>query len=213
VIITKLKTNTLHELRQSVKKGFIIHTLIFLCVLQFTLQNFTQLDAVRPLLFPSNLSSLFETHQYWRLITPVFIHFTFSHLISNLFLFWYFARVINTYSPIVFVSLIFVAALVGDLGEFLLVDEKFGGISGIDFALFGFIFCYQKIRPEGELSIDPLVSSVVILFLLLTATDWFGQYAFYAHLTGLIVGLIFGFIFAKKDKHLQEKTSPFKKGE
>jgi len=186
---------------------------MLLCIFQFTIESFTQVDTIKMLLFSSSLQSLFDSHQYWRLITPVFIHYTLIHLLSNLFLFWYFAKSINQYSRTVFLLLFLLSAVISNTAEFILVDEKFGGISGVNFALFGFIFIYQQLKPNGSLFINLEFSIAVFAFLLLSATDWIGDYSFVSHLSGLFTGFTLGFAFAQRDKYLPEQTSPFEKGD
>jgi len=99
------------------------------------------------------------------------------------------------------------------MAEFLIVDEKFGGISGVNFALFGFIYIYNQIEQNNLFYTSTEINIAVVIFLLLTATDWIGDYAIINHLSGLFVGIVFGYLFAKKDKHLLSQTSPFEKGE
>jgi len=197
--LSNLKTNKLFHIFNSIKTDLNIYAIMLLCILQFAIESVTQIDTLHALLLPPSLLSLFDTYQYWQLFTPVFVHFTFTHLLSNLFLFWYFGKSINQYNRYTFLLLFLVAAVISNMAEFLIVDEKFGGISGVNFALFGFIFIYHRLKPNGALFINSEFSIAVLVFLLLTATDWIGDYSFISHLAGLLVGLVFGFAAARKD--------------
>jgi len=208
-----LKTHNLSKIIHLAKRDISIYIIMLLCILQFFVEYFTAIDTIRILLYPSSLLNLLDNFQYWRLITPVFIHFTLIHLLSNLFLFWYFAKSINAYSQTIFLLLFTLSALLSNAAEFIIVDERFGGISGVNFALFGFIFIYHQFKPQDQLFINLEFSIMVFVYLLLTATDWIGDYSFVSHLSGLLVGLVFGLIFAKRDKYLHKQTSPFGKGE
>jgi len=193
-----LKTHDLSNLIHLAKRDIAIYIIILLCFLQFFVEYFTTTDTIQILLYPSSLVDLLNNFQYWRLITPVFVHFTLLHLLSNLFLFWYFAKSINAYSRTVFLLLFIASALLTNAAEFIIVDEKFGGISGVNFALFGFVFIFHLLKPNDPFFISSEFSIAVFLFLILSATDWLGDYSFYSHLSGLIIGVGLGYFLVQK---------------
>lgn len=106
---------------------------------------------------------------------------------------------INWYSRQAFLLLFIVAGVVSNTAEFIMVDEKFGGISGVNFALFGFIFMFHLIKPNGSLFINREFSIMVFAFLILSATDWIGDYSFVSHVSGLLVGMMMGYLLVKKE--------------
>lgn len=184
----------LTQLWQAIRLNPLICLVMLLCVVQYAYASLWGFNPNNSLSYPESWTSLFETHQYWRLLTPVFIHFSLMHLLANLLVFWLLATPIYWYHRRVFMLLLLAAALVGNGAEFVMIDEKFGGISGVNFALFGFLLVFQQCQPKGPLYIDRSLSLGFLAFLLISATDWLGHFAFYNHLGGFIVGAAFGFV-------------------
>ena len=92
-------------------------------------------------------------HQYWRLITSIFIHIGFIHLFLNNYALWIIGREIEQiYGSVRFVVLYLVTGVIGSLGSYIFNPEATSaGASGAIFGLFGvmatFAFKYRKEIP------------------------------------------------------------------
>lgn len=94
-----------------------------------------------------------EQHQYWRLITSIFIHIGFIHLFLNNYALWIIGQEIEQiYGSARFVVLYLITGVVGSLGSYIFNPQATSaGASGAIFGLFGvmatFAFKYRKEIP------------------------------------------------------------------
>ena len=96
-----------------------------------------------------------EQHQYWRLVTCVFIHIGFAHLIMNNYALWILGQEIEQiYGSSRFVLLYLASGIVGSLSSYVFMPQnRSAGASGAIFGLFGvmatFAFRYRKEIPAA----------------------------------------------------------------
>jgi membrane associated rhomboid family serine protease len=95
-----------------------------------------------------------EQHEYWRLITSIFIHIGFIHLFLNNYALWIIGREIEQiYGSARFVTLYVLTGLIGSLASFVFNPAATSaGASGAIFGLFGvmatFAFKYRREIPQ-----------------------------------------------------------------
>lgn len=95
-----------------------------------------------------------EQHQYWRLITSIFIHIGIIHLFLNNYALWIVGQEIERiYGSARFVTLYLATGIVGSVGSYVFNPQATSaGASGAIFGLFGimaaFAFRYRKEIPE-----------------------------------------------------------------
>jgi membrane associated rhomboid family serine protease len=93
-------------------------------------------------------------HQYWRLVTCIFIHIGIIHLLMNNYALWIIGQEIERiYGSARFVILYLATGIVGSVGSFVFSPQATSaGASGAIFGLFGvmaaFAFRYRKEIPE-----------------------------------------------------------------
>lgn len=181
----------------SIKQNLTYWPIVLLGLLSLLASPFISAVGMELLLLPDSWQKLTESQQYWRLLGTSFVHFTEMHLLTNIVVLVMLAHPVYIFSKRYFWAVMILCSLSGNLMEWYLVDAKFGGLSGACFGYFGFLFAYTLRHKQGSLFLNPLYSGLIWLTLLLTATDWFGHYAFYAHLGGTICGIALGLIAAK----------------
>jgi GlpG protein len=108
--------------------------------------------------------------EVWRLVTPIFIHFGPAHLVFNMMALYVLGGPIEERrGPVRYLLLVLVLALSSNLGQyflgfpvflpggaFILVPlGEFGGMSGVDFGLFGYLWMKTRLEPQLGLEIDP----------------------------------------------------------
>ena len=87
--------------------------------------------------------------QAWRLLTPIFIHFGFIHLLFNLLWLKDLGAMIERLgSPRLFLSLVVVIGIVSNVGQYLIYGPFFGGMSGVVYGLLGFVWMKSKFDPH-----------------------------------------------------------------
>ena len=100
-------------------------------------------------------SLIAEHHEYWRLITSIFIHIGFIHLLLNNYALWIIGREIEQiYGSARFVSLYLITGIIGSLASYVFNPGAVSaGASGSIFGLFGvmaaFAFRYRKEIPQA----------------------------------------------------------------
>ncbi len=141
----------------------------------------------------------FTDWQAWRYITPAFIHFSVLHLVFNLLWWWYLGGQIEQRlgSGKLFILLIVGAAL-PNIAEFFASGPRFGGLSGVVYALLGYSWLRARLQPACGLAMPPALMGFMLVWLVLGFFDMLGtSTANMAHLAGLLVGLAQGWL----DRH------------
>ena len=136
--------------------------------------------------------------EVWRLVTPIFIHWSFFHLLFNLFWLRDLGGMIEMRrGSSRLLGLVVLAALLSCLAEFLweLPDvATFGGMSGVVYGLFGYVWVKDRFQPHLGLSISKETSMIMLAWLLLCMTGMVGPIANAAHVAGLVVGAATGWL-------------------
>ncbi|MDF2576612.1 MAG: hypothetical protein K0S74_96 [Chlamydiales bacterium] len=157
-----------------------------------------------------DLSIAFEkirAGEWWRIITPIFLHANLIHLALNLVWFVTLGSQIEERLLLFrYLSLIVVIAIVSNTCQYLMTGWHFVGISGVITGLLGFIWARQKIAPWEGYSLLPSTARMLLIFLLLTflfevyavIAAWLDLPIFQsiiantAHVTGALIGLMLG---------------------
>lgn len=141
----------------------------------------------------------FTDWQAWRYVTPAFIHFSVLHLVFNLLWWWYLGGQIEQRlgSGKLFILLIVGAAL-PNIAEFFASGPRFGGLSGVVYALLGYSWLRTRLQPDCGLAMPPALMGFMLVWLVLGFLDMLGTpTANMALLVGLLVGLAQGWL----DRH------------
>jgi len=139
-------------------------------------------------LWPKQLAAV-RQGQVWRLVTPMFIHFSPMHLLFNLVWLVQLGRAIEVQrGTLRFVLLVLVSSALANLAEYFWSGPTFGGMSAVNYALFGYIWIKGRFQPQLGLSVGEQTSIILIAWLFLCMTGWMGPVANAAHVAGLIVG-------------------------
>lgn len=146
------------------------------------------------------LSETLASGQWWRLITPIFLHFGWMHLVFNLMWAWVFGEMIEkNQGHWRLVLLVVFAALVSNSAQFLFNgSSQFGGLSGIIYAYLGYIWLWDRRYPEQALGLSSGLVLFMLGWMLLGMMNW-SRYlglnmANEAHLGGLLAGLAFALL-------------------
>lgn len=144
----------------------------------------------------SDLLTSLTGGQLWRLFTPAFMHFNLPHIIFNLLWVWVVGRRIESYLgwPVL-LGLFLFSALVSNIAQFWVSGPMFGGMSGFVFALLGFAWFWDRLKPARMIGMPPALMGFMMFWLILGYTGaleslGMGSIANTAHLVGLIAGLV-----------------------
>ena len=132
-------------------------------------------------------------------ITPAIIHFSAIHIIFNLM--WWMQlgdQIEKSLEKSQLLIIFLVSAIVSNWAQYLLVGPNFGGLSGVVYALLGFCWIYGWLKPSAGIVIaKPIVGFMLVWMLLGFADVLFVGMANWAHLFGLLTGMLFAFLKAK----------------
>ena len=182
---------------------YIIALAIFLTLFtNFGLNNFLE-----PLLFiKTNLNSSFENtylinNEWWRLITPTFLHFSMTHLVFNCLWIYILGQRIEKLDGLSFFLFIFIfTGILSNAGQFFWTQQYlFGGLSGSVYGLLGYCFIIELDDRHGRYGLPEALYLFMFIWLLVGFTGvlsffGFGNVANTAHLIGMIAGFIIGLI-------------------
>jgi len=134
---------------------------------------------------------------YYQLLTSMFVHASIVHLAGNMiFLLVFGLRCEEMFSLPEYLSIYFLGGLFGNLLSlgFLPYDVPSVGASGAIFALFGAAIVHAR-RSVGQSIIGALIYGFFLLFL--SSAPNVNNLA---HIGGLVVGIIIGYVLAARRK-------------
>lgn len=150
------------------------------------------------------LGDTLASGQLWRLVSPAFLHFGWMHLVFNLLWLWYFGRQIESLqSSVRLLGIVLLSALVSNLAQYATGTVLFGGMSGVDYALLGYVWVMSRRVPQSGFFVPQMLVVFMLLWMVFTMTDFaeplgFGNVANEAHLGGLLIGLVMGWVASSR---------------
>ena len=149
-------------------------------------------EFIRPTL-PEILSG-----EVWRLITPVFLHFGFLHLGFNLMAFVYLGQMIERRKgTLILIGLFLTSAVFSNVAQYIASGPGFGGLSGVDYALLGYVWMKSRFDPFSGFYLSDQTVMFALVWLVVCFTGMMGPVANFAHLSGLCWGVIWGYFASR----------------
>lgn len=183
--------------KEDIKEFPITYLLISLNLIMFlvmTLAGGTTNTSVL-IFFGAKVNTLVAAGEYWRLLSSMFIHIGFTHLLFNLYALFVLGKFCEKiFGRWRFILIYLVSGLAGSLLSYLLGPELSAGASGAIFGLMGAILAFGWKKPAywktGLISNFAIVLLInLVLGFVSTGIDN------YAHFGGLVGGALIGFIF------------------
>jgi GlpG protein len=173
---------------------FVICWLVFV----FSLAGFERALFNQLQFFPRlSLALLFS--EPLRLIGPAFFHFSLLHIAFNTMWWWQLGGSIEkSLGKMTLINLFLVSAIASNLGQFIVSGPYFGGLSGVVYALVGFVWWMGWLAPEKGLSLSKPIIGFLLLWLVLGFADVLPvNVANTAHLLGLVSGCLMALVKVK----------------
>ncbi len=155
---------------------------------------------VAPLLISNYLNGLPELNdgQWWRLLTPIFLHFGLLHLVFNMLWLWDLGDILERFEGsrwlLFFVVVIGIAS---NLAQYAYAGPLFGGMSGVVYGLLGYLWLRSYLDPGFPLRPNKTVVYLMLGWFALAWTGLLGPIANMAHTIGLVAGGAMAFITVK----------------
>lgn len=151
--------------------------------------------------------------QYWRLVTPAFLHFGWLHIAFNSLWLWELgSKVERVMGPLNMTLLFLVIALVSNSSQFVFGGPGlFGGMSGVVYGLLGFSWVAALLQPRWAIQPAPTIMLLMVGWLVLCTVGLvevlgFGAIANAAHLGGLLCGAVLGGAFGLLSRLAGDKS-------
>lgn len=136
--------------------------------------------------------------QVWRLITPIFLHFGLMHIAFNMIAFLDIGGLIEMRKGTLRLALLILgSAVVSNLAQFAYdgyTSPYFGGMSGVIYALFGYVWMKGRHEPAGGLFLSQRTVTYMLFWLVFCMTGAVGMIANAAHVAGLVFGVLVGLL-------------------
>lgn len=208
-VMAPARTNILVQLRRSPLTAVMLLTTFIVFAVTWAGENFA---AIRWLSFVdfridgssiylSYLDATLESGQWWRLITPMLIHFGWLHLAMNSLWYWELGRRIEfRQGAIGLLGLTLLFGLASNFAQYWWAGPSlFGGLSGVLYGLLGHCWIYQRLAPNPAYRLPPGVLVMMLAWLAVCMTGifellQFGAIANAAHVGGLLTGCLTGLL-------------------
>ena len=139
--------------------------------------------------------------QVWRLITPIFLHFGAMHIMFNMMALLQLGTMIERVCGTRFLAVqVFVLAVSSNLGQFILHGPAFGGMSGVLYGLFGFIWIKGRYDSGSSLGLPHQTVAMMLIWFIICFSGYL-PIANTAHTVGLVVGAAWGYLSARRSRH------------
>lgn len=150
-----------------------------------------------PLLYGAKINQLILLGEWWRLVTPMFLHSGLLHVgLSCWVLLSFGPRVCRGYGPFTFFLIYLLGGISGNLISFFHTPEPTVGGTGPVFAIIGAWLVYQnqnKDENAKDESSEGLFQKAVIATALTCVLSSLGPIDDWAHLGALCTGIAYGF--------------------
>ena len=150
----------------------------------------------------ATLASMVDSGQYWRVLTPIFLHFGIFHFLFNMLWVLDFGyRIEARHKTSFLIALVLFTGIASNIVQYMTGDgyPLFGGMSGVIYGLLGFCWIREKQEP-GCYQVPSGIYLFMLLWLVIGATGMlsafgFGKIANAAHTGGLLSGVLAGWLF------------------
>lgn len=180
---------------KSIPRGQYTYAILVGCIVIYLLSFSNFGEALYRTLFIGEVESGFfyevKRGQFWRLITPIFVHLSFLHIVFNMLWFKDLGYLIeNTFGKNFLLKFIVISGIISNILQYAVSGPQFGGMSGVLYAMLGFIWVHKKINDSFEYALPKFDIGMMIGWFFLCMTGALGPIANTAHGGGLIVGIL-----------------------
>jgi membrane associated rhomboid family serine protease len=139
---------------------------------------------------------------YWTIVTAMFVHANFLHIFFNMLTLYFFGTFCLQLIDTKWFLVVYILGGISGNILFLLIGPENSAVVGASGAIYAIGGVLVMMRPSLRVYLYFLIPMplwvVIILGFLITAFS--GGVAWQAHLGGLIVGLIAGFLFRRRER-------------
>ncbi|MFT5525885.1 MAG: GlpG protein [Pirellulaceae bacterium] len=145
------------------------------------------------------LGSIMEL-ELWRLVSPIFLHFGPMHIVMNMWvLFVLGGQFERRKGPWKYLAFVLATGIVANCFQSLvpygLGGSTFsGGMSGVMYAVFGYIWMKAWYDREDRFQISEMNIIMLVGWFFLCMTGWMGNIGNWAHGSGMVMGMLIALV-------------------
>jgi rhomboid protease GluP len=178
--------------------NYLIGINVFIFILMFIFGGISAFNNPRILLiFGAQYGPFVSNGEWIRLITSMFVHGGFTHILLNMFALYYFGNIVEkVYGPYKYFSIFLLTGVVGNILTQILVPSTFSvGASGAIFGLVGLLFG-AGFRDDTPTMLRGMTGTALLPIILINVIFGFtvSNINNFAHLGGLAAGFTFGWL-------------------
>lgn len=137
--------------------------------------------------------------QVWRLVTPVLLHFGIIHLLFNMMWLRDLGGMMEQLKGWrMLVGFVLVTAAFSNLAQYAFSGPGFGGMSGVVYALLGYVWMQSRFNPWSGFVLHPVTVQMMLIWFVLCLSGLVGNIANAAHGAGLVIGVVWGYVAARR---------------
>ncbi len=159
--------------------------------------------------FSSAEQTFLIENQWWRLITPMFLHFSFAHLAFNcLWIYVLGEKIERVDGKLIFTLIIILTGVFSNLLQYFWTSSSlFGGLSGVIYGMLGYCLVMEMESNYDKYGLPPglylfMIAWLILGFLGILDLFGFGSVANFAHLGGMLSGLMFAMIYKTLNRRI-----------
>ncbi|QGQ21386.1 rhomboid family intramembrane serine protease [Gimesia benthica] len=131
--------------------------------------------------------------ELWRLVSPIFLHFGPLHILFNCIMTYQLGGAIEiNRGSLKLAAMVILIAVPSNLAQYWFSGPMFGGLSGVVYGLFGYMWMKSLYDPQSSFFIPPNMVIILIGWFFLCIAGVVGNVANYAHGFGLGTGIVIG---------------------
>ncbi|MGR5559397.1 rhomboid family intramembrane serine protease GlpG [Vibrio fortis] len=181
------------------KAGPVTLSIMLLCVVIFALQQLGFNQQIFQMLHFPALDG--QQWQLWRWLSHAVLHFSVMHIAFNILWWWQLGGDIEKkLGGLKLMQIFAISSALSGAGQYWVEGANFGGLSGVVYALVGYLWVVSTKAPQLGLTIPRQIVGFMLIWLVLGYMQPFMAIANTAHLAGLIAGVGIGWIDSMKSK-------------
>ncbi|XP_058179263.1 RHOMBOID-like protein 9, chloroplastic isoform X3 [Rhododendron vialii] len=150
-----------------------------------------------PLVYGAKINHLILLGEWWRLVTPMFLHSGIFHIALGCWMLLTFGpRVCRAYGSFTFFLLYILGGISGNLTSFLHIPDPTVGGTGPAFAIMGAFLIYQiqnkDVIPQDDF--DNMIQKAIIATALSCLLSNFGPIDDWTHYGAAFTGIVYGYL-------------------
>jgi uncharacterized protein len=192
---------------RNIFSGFSLDPIIIIILINlavFLVMTFSSRSVQNQILLNTALLPSIFAQKPWTFITAMFVHIDFWHIFGNMLVLFFFGRVVYRMTGgWRFLVIYFVGGMVGNL-LYIWIGSQMSiafGASGAVYALAGALAVLTPNLRVNIWFVLPMPLWVVVL-VFFVAWSFIPGVAWQAHIGGLVVGAIAGFIYRRQMRHV-----------